>query len=94
MIKVSGYSDDIVVVEQEEDGKQLWEEEYDSYDRDTLFKFDDGTKIRVTYNGAWQVVVEEKGTALHTVEKLVQDGDYYSDLFTIWTDVVQSHWKE
>ena len=94
MIRVSGYSDDIVVIEREEDGKQLWEEEYDSYDRDTLFRFGDGTKIRVTYNGAWQIVVEEKGTALHTIEKLVDNGDYYSDLFTILTDVVQSHWKE
>lgn len=94
MIKVSGYSDDIVEIEREEDGKQLWEEEYDSYDRDTLFRFDDGTTLRMTYNGAWQAVVEEKGTALHTVEKLVQDGDYYSDLFTIWTDKVEKRWKE
>ena len=94
MIKVSGYSDDIVVIEREEDGKQLWEEEYDSYDREMMFLFDDGTIIRVTYNGAWQIVVEEKGTALHTVEKLVQDGDYYSDLFTIWTDTVAERWKE
>ena len=94
MIKVSGYSDDIVVIEREEDGEQLWEEEYDSYDMDTLLRFGDGTKIRVTYNGAWQIAVEENGTALHTIEKLVQDGDYYSDLFTIWTDAVAERWKE
>lgn len=94
MIKVSGYSDDIIEIERIVEGKTVWEEEYDSYDRDTLFRFDDGTKLRMTYNGSWQAVVEERGTAGHSIEKLESNGDYYSDLFTIHTDIIQAHWKE
>lgn len=94
MIKVSGWSDDLIEIERVENGKTVWEEEFDSYGKDTLFKFDDGTKLRMTYNGAWQAVVEESGTAGHSIEKLESNGDYYSDLFTIHTDIVQNHWKE
>lgn len=74
MIKVSGYSDDIIEIERIVEGKTVWEEEYDSYDRDTLFLFDDGTKLRMTYNGSWQAVVEERGTAGHSIEKLESNG--------------------
>ena len=94
MIKVSGYSDDIIEIERIVDGKTVWEEEYDSYDMDTLFRFDDGTKLRMTYNGSWQAVVEERGAAGHSIEKLERNGDYYSDLFTIHTDIILAHWKE
>lgn len=94
MIKVSGYSDDLIEIELVEDGKTVWEEEYDSYGKDTLFKFDDGTKLRMTYNGAWQAVVEKEGTAKHTIEKLIQNDDYYSDLFTIETDKIINVRKE
>ena len=94
MIKVSGYSDDIIEVTINKNGK-LIEEEFDSYDKDTLFQFDDGTKLRMTYeHGIWRAHIETGGTAPASVEPLITNDDYYSDLFTIETDIIQTMWKE
>lgn len=87
MIKVSGYSDDIVEIE----GAIYWpgkNDEIDAYDQDVIIYFCDGTILRMTYDGAWKAVVEKKGTAKYTIEKLIQNDDYYSDLFTIETDKI------
>lgn len=87
MIKVSGYSDDMVEIE----GAIYWpgkNEEIDAYDQDVIIYFNDGTILRMHYDGAWKAVVEKKGTAKHTIEKLIQNDDYYSDLFTIEIDKI------
>lgn len=87
MIKVSGYSDDMIVIE----GSIYWpgkNDEIDAYDQDVIIYFRDGTILRMTYDGAWKAVVEKEGTAKHTIEKLIRNDDYYSDLFTIETDEI------
>lgn len=73
--------------------KTVWEEEYDSYDQDTFFRFDDGTVLRMHYDGAWKAYVQETGTAHHMIMPMIDNGDYYSDMFTIDTDIIQAHWK-
>lgn len=84
MIKVSGYSDDVVEIE----GATLRDDEIDAYDQDVIIYFSDGTILRMTYDGAWKAVIEKEGTAKHTIEKLIDNDDYYSDLFTIDTDQI------
>lgn len=84
MIKVSGYSDDLVEIE----GCTQWNDEIDAFDQDVIIYFRDGTILRMTYDGAWKAVVEQRGTAKHTIEKLIRDDDYYSDQFTIETDKI------
>jgi hypothetical protein len=90
MIKVSGYSDDVVEI----DGATQWDDEIGAYDQDVIIYFRDGTILRMTYDGAWKAVVEKEGTAKHTIEKLIQNDDYYSDLFTIETDKIINVRKE
>lgn len=94
MINISGYSDDIIEVAIRNDDGELTEEEYDSYDKDTLFEFDDGTRLRMTYRGTWMAILEERGTAQVRIEPLVKNDDYYSDLFVIDTKGIQSIRKE
>lgn len=95
MIKVYGSSDDLIEVTIRKNGGKLIEEEYDSYDKDSLFRFDDGTKLRMTYqHGTWRAKIEETGTARVAIEPLIENDDWYSDLFTIETDVIQARWKE
>ena len=84
MIKVSGYSDDLLEIE----GATLWDYEIGAYDQDVIIYFRDGTVLRMAYDGAWKAVVEKEGTAKHTIEKLIRNDDYYSDLFTIETDKI------
>lgn len=90
MIKVSGYSDDVVEIE----GATQWDDEIDAYAQDVIIYFCDGTILRMTYDGAWKAVVEKEGTAKHTIEKLIRNNDYYSDLFTIETDKIVNVRKE
>ena len=82
MIQVSGCSDDLVEI----DGD--WQDEIGCYGQTVNIEFDDGTEIEVEYgdNAAWKVKVLREGSADHRTEKLVDNGDYYSDLFTIETD--------
>lgn len=80
MVKISGYSDDLVEIE----GDKYLDNEIDSYDKDTLFAFSDGTVLRMTYGepcGTWRAVVERKGSADYSIDKLIDNDDYYSDLF-------------
>lgn len=95
MIKVCGSSDDLIEITIRKNSGKLVEEEYDSYEKDTLFRFDDGTKLRMTYqHGTWRALVEETGTAKIAIDPLIRNDDWYSDLFTIETDVIQARWKE
>ena len=95
MIKISGSSDDLIEVLLSLDGKPTIEDEYDSYQKDTLFRFADGTKLRMTYlNGTWRAIIEEAGTEMITIAPLVHNDDWYSDEFTIMTDVIMGRWKE
>lgn len=85
MIQVSGWSDDLVEI----DGD--WQDEIGCYGQTVNIEFDDGTEIEVKYDeGAWKVKVLREGSADHRTERLVENGDYYSDLFTIETDGIVS----
>lgn len=86
MIQVSGCSDDLIEI----DG--AWEDEIGCYEHVATIEFDDGTEIEVEYGdyAAWHVKVLREGSADHRMEKLVDNGDYYSDLFTIETDGIVS----
>lgn len=90
---ISGYSDDIVEVAVKDEGCNLVEEEYDSYDQDTLFEFEDGTRLRMTYRGAWMTVLEKRGTAKVRIEPLVKNDDWYTDLVVVEARV-KNMWKE
>ena len=95
MIRISGYSDDLIEVERIRDGKVDLEEEFNCFEHDMFFKFDDGTQLRMTYKGGtWRAIIEIKGTAKSTVVPLWNGDDYYSDCATIETDIIQAHWKE
>jgi hypothetical protein len=84
MIKVYGYSDDIVEIEHSKGGVT----EIDCYERNVRIAFRDGTKILVGYCkpdlGVWWIVVEKQGTA---PQKLTicedEDAEIYSDIFEI-----------
>lgn len=94
MIKVFGHSDDLIEVVIKKDNNMI-EEEYDSFEKDMLFAFDDGTKLRMTYqHGTWRAKVETCGTAYVAIEPLINNDDWYSDLFTIETDVIKNRWRE
>ena len=84
MIQVSGWSDDLVEI----DGD--WQDEIGCYEQIATIGFDDGTEIEMRYEGPWKVKVIREGSADHRIEKLEENGDYYSDLFTIETDGIVS----
>ena len=94
MIKISGYSDDVIVVEHIIGNKTAEEDEFDSYDKDTLFEFDDGTVLRMHYDGTWKAITEKRGPAFSNTTALVNEDDYYSDEFSIDTNVIKKRWKE
>ena len=95
MIKISGSSNDRIEVVIYKGGVEIIEEEYYSYNSDMLFKFDDGTKMRMTYShGTWRAVVEKVGTALIMINPLLKYDEWYSDDFSIVTDVIESRWNE
>jgi len=79
VIKVYGASDDLVEVE----GDKNWEDEYGCYDKDVIIYFNDCTVLRMHYDGAWKATVENKGSSEYTITPLIDDDDYYSDLFEI-----------
>lgn len=79
MITVIGHSDDVIEIGGD------WNDELNSFNTDTEITFDDGTVLLMQYDGAWKAKVLVNGNAEHTVQKVVNNGDYYSDLFTIET---------
>ena len=91
MIIIEGYSDDLIEVAYVQSGN---EDEFDSYGKDTLLLFDDGTQLRMHYDGAWKAIVEVEGKAPYTVTQIIDNGDYYTDKFIILTDKIVKRWKE
>lgn len=96
MIKVYGYSDDLVEIE----GSSYKEREIDCYEKDVRIRFVDGTVIRVGYPkrsllgedvAIWGIKVEKCGCAYQHLELCCnEDADPYSDIFTIDAEV-KSH---
>lgn len=84
MIKVYGYSDDLVEVE----GVRYPFNEIGCFEKDVRIRFMDGTVIRVGYPKAdcacWWIEVEEKGTAKQSLTVCNDDeAEIYSDVFEI-----------
>lgn len=82
MIKVSGYSDDLIEIEGD------CEDEIGSFHLDTKIIFDDGTELLMHYDGAWKAKVLRAGSSRIVITHLVKNGDYYSDLFEIYANKV------
>jgi hypothetical protein len=89
MIKVYGYSDDNVEI----DDTLLGEDEIGCFDEDVIITFRDGTIIKVGYCkpgiGVWYIIVEKQGTATQTLT--VCNDEYatpYSDIFEIDSEIL------
>lgn len=94
MVKISGYSDDLIEVITKENGKWV-DQEFDSFDSDTLIELNDGTRIRMSYrHGTWRALIEATGTAQIAIEPLFRNDDWYSDLVTVEAESIKSIWKE
>ncbi|MBC8558876.1 hypothetical protein [Fumia xinanensis] len=88
MIKIYGYSDDLVEIE----NSTYKEDEIGCYDKDVRIRFVDGTIIRVGYGkselAVWYIVVEEQGTAKQTLTICDnEEAEIYSDIFAIDSEV-------
>lgn len=84
MIKVHGYSDDVVEIVNSNGGRT----EIDCYERNVRIAFRDGTKILIGYCkpglGVWWIKVEKQGTAKQTLTICEdEDAEIYSDIFEI-----------
>ena len=89
VIKVYGYSDDIVEV----DGGKYPDDEIGCYDHDVHILFKDGTVIRVGYPkpdmGVWWIRREAQGYADQRLTECNDpDADVYSDVFEIDSEVL------
>lgn len=78
-IKIHGESDDIVVIR----GSKLFSHDFDCFEKNVRIYFDDGTILRMEYDGTWKAVVEISGSSVYRITKLINNDDYYSDLFEI-----------
>ena len=88
MVKVYGYSDDVVTIE---GGSYL--EEIGCFDRDVRIYFRDGTVIRAGYSkpdlGVWYIIIEHAGPAAQTLtECMDEEAEVYSDVFEIESEVL------
>lgn len=89
MVKVYGYSDDLVEIE----GSKYKEDEIGCYDSNVRLHFSDGTVILIGYCkpnlGVWWIEVEQKGTAEQRLT-ICEDEDAgpYSDVLEIDAEVV------
>lgn len=89
MIKIYGYSDDLVEIE----GSNYEEDEIDCFDKDVEIEFEDGTKILVGYNkpnmGVWYIEILNLGTGKPTLEICEDENAVpYSDVFTIDSEII------
>ena len=89
MVKVYGYSDDLVEIE----GSVYKENEIECYDKDVRIRFVDGTVIRVGYSkkdiAVWFIEVEKKRTAKQFLEICEdENADIYSDVFEIDSEIL------
>lgn len=89
MVKIYGYSDDVVVIE----NSKYEEDEIGCYDATVRIHFSDGTVIHIGYPkpgmGVWWIEVEQMGTA-KMEQKLCfdEDAEIYSDIFMIDAEIV------
>ena len=91
MIKIYGYSDDFVEIE----NSSYEENEIGCYDSIVRFCFTDGTIIRVGYSkenlAVWWIEVEKQGTADQRLEICNdEEAEIYSDIFYIDAEI-ESH---
>lgn len=85
MIKVFGYSDDLVEIE---GAPHPSEDEIDCFDQDVQITFADGTQIKIGYPkpdlAVWWIRVEKQGTAPSKLTVCTnEDDEIYSDIFEI-----------
>lgn len=95
MIKIFGYSDDLVEIE----GASYKTSEVDCFNKDVVISFTDGTIIRIGYAkpglGIWYIIIEKKGTAIQKLEVCEdQDSGAYSDIFYIDAEIVSHYLDE
>ena len=95
MIKVYGYSDDVLCL----DGAPYPSGEIDCFDSTVEVLFSDGTKIEAGYGkaqmGIWWIKILEQGTAEYTLTTCNdEEADIYSDIFEIEADYVSHEVKE
>jgi len=89
MVKIYGYSDDLVEIE----GSKYYEDEIGCYNKQVRISFEDGTIILVGYpshKGAiWWIFIERMGDAHYILESCTnEDADIYSDVFMIDSEIV------
>ncbi len=90
MLKIFGYSDDLVEIE----GSNCKENEIDCHNQDVRIWFKDGTIIRIGYSkpnmAVWYIQIEQKGSAEQML-KICEDenDDPYSDIFWIDAEIKQ-----
>ena len=89
MVKVYGYSDDVVVIE----GSKYKEDEIGCYDATVRIHFSAGTVIHIGYpkpgKGVWWIEVEQKGSANMEMSYCDdEDAEIYSDIFMIDAEIV------
>lgn len=89
MVKVYGYSDDIVEVE-DNNGKCI--EEIDCFDSDVRIWFTDKTQVLIHYGkknlAVWDIKVENKGSGF--IDKHIcndESADIYSDIVFVNADI-------
>ena len=87
MIKISGYSDDLIEIE------GAVNEEIDSFCVDTYIECEDGTVVRMSYiGGIWKAFVT-KGTADVSVTRLKdRSGDDYTDEVVVNVNAIKCWW--
>lgn len=95
MIKVYGYSDDILVM----DGAPYPADEISCFDSTVEVRFSDGTRIEAGYSkpdkAVWWIKILEKGTALQILTECDdENAEIYSDIFEIDADYVWHEVKE
>lgn len=91
MLKVYGYSDDLVEVENSNYFKNK-ASEIDCFESGVRIHFEDGTKIRIQYGKAegaiWDIVVEKVGNAEQHLHKCYDESETpYSDVFKIDSEI-------
>ena len=95
MVRVYGFSDDLVEIE----GSNYYEDEIGCYNQDVIIVFEDGTQIRVGYSkgniAVWYIVVECEGTAEHNLCICNdENADIYSDIFEIKSEITSQKKKK
>lgn len=90
MVKVYGYSDDILVIE----GSKSPYDEIDCYEEEVTLWFTDGTIIKCGYpkegKGIWYIRVVSEGCASYTLKECDdEDAEVYSDVFEIDAEITK-----